>query len=150
MADLHPIVIPPLEHTYKSIKYTCSSKGLCKDEYLYDPHAEKLIPPKTTKAGAEPKELEKKPVAYWKAQCAFRGLNQSGSINDLQVCIFSDLYLDVAPVVAHSKAFPSEFFRSCGTVKLPDQAMPTPASSRFACEKRRRRYSPNSRAPKRN
>jgi hypothetical protein len=110
MADLHPIVIPPLEHTYKSIKYTCSGEGLYKDGYLYDPHAEKLIPPKTTKAGAESKELEKKPVAYWKAQCAFRGLNQSGSINDLQVCIFSDLYLDAPPVVAYSKASPPPEF----------------------------------------
>ncbi|PMD46171.1 hypothetical protein L207DRAFT_561564 [Hyaloscypha variabilis F] len=85
MADLHPIVIEPLEHTYKSIKYTCSGEGLYKDGYLYDAHAEKLIPPKTAKASAEPREIEKKPVAYWKAQCAFRGLNQSGSINDLQV-----------------------------------------------------------------
>jgi hypothetical protein len=78
MADLHPIVIPPLEHTHKSIKYTCSGEGLYKEGYIYDPHAEKLIPPKTTKAGVEPKELEK-PVAFWKAQGAFRGLNQSGS-----------------------------------------------------------------------
>jgi len=85
MADLHPIVIEPLEHTHKSIKYTCSGEGLYKDGFLYDAHAEKLIPPKTAKAGVELKELEKKPVAYWKAQCAFRGLNQSGSINDLQV-----------------------------------------------------------------
>ncbi len=30
--------------------------------------------------GAKPKELEMKPVAYWKAQCAFRGLNQTGAI----------------------------------------------------------------------
>jgi len=85
MADLHPIVIEPIEHTHKSIKYTCSGEGLYKDGYLYDAHAEKRIPPKSAKAGAELKELEKKPVAYWKAQCAFRGLNQSGSINDLQV-----------------------------------------------------------------
>jgi hypothetical protein len=29
--------------------------------------------------------VEKKTVAYWKAQCAFRGLNQSGAISDLQL-----------------------------------------------------------------
>ncbi|KAH6724357.1 hypothetical protein BKA61DRAFT_28170 [Leptodontidium sp. MPI-SDFR-AT-0119] len=85
MGDLHPIVIPPLEHTFKSIKFTCSGEGLYKDGYLYDSHAEKLIPPKNTKAGSEPKEFEKKPVAYWKAQCAFRGLNQTGAIADLQL-----------------------------------------------------------------
>lgn len=85
MADLHPVVIPPFEHTHKAIKYTCSGEGLYKDGYAYDPHAEKLIPPKSAKAGAESKELEKKPQTYWKAQCAFRGLNQSGSINDLQL-----------------------------------------------------------------
>lgn len=83
MADLHPIVIPAFEHIYKAIKYTCSGEGLYKDGYSYDSHAENLIPPKSAKA--EPKELEKKPQAHWKAQCAFRGLNQSGSINNLQL-----------------------------------------------------------------
>ena len=87
MGDLHPIVIPPLEHTYKSVKYTCSGEGLYKDGYRYDAHAEKLIPPKTTKASVTPKEIEKKPLAYWKAQCAFRGLNQTGAIADLQLRI---------------------------------------------------------------
>ena len=87
MADLHPIVIPPLEHTHKSVKYTCAGEGILKDGHRYDAHAEKFIPPKSTKAGAEPKELDKKPAAYWKAQCAFRGLNQTGSINDLQLRI---------------------------------------------------------------
>jgi hypothetical protein len=82
MVDLHPIVIPPLEHTYKSVKYTCSGEGLYKDGFLYDSNAEKLVPPKHEKAGAKPKE--KKGVSWWKAQCAFRGLNQSGSIADLQ------------------------------------------------------------------
>ena len=52
-----------------------------------DAHAEKLIPPKTTKASVTPKEIEKKPLAYWKAQCAFRGLNQTGAIADLQLRI---------------------------------------------------------------
>ncbi|XMA15363.1 hypothetical protein WAI453_008154 [Rhynchosporium graminicola] len=83
MGDLHPIVIPAIEGTYKSIKFTCSGEGLYKDGYLYDAHAEKLIPPKNPKAGTEPKE--KKPVAYWKAQCAFRGLNQTGAMADLQL-----------------------------------------------------------------
>jgi|SRR5271168_4816742 len=84
MADLYPIIIPPLEYTHKSIKYTCSVDRLYKEGYLYDAHPEKFIPPRTAKAGGEPKEIEKKPVAYWKAQCVFRELNQSGAISDLQ------------------------------------------------------------------
>ncbi|KAL2075435.1 hypothetical protein VTL71DRAFT_378 [Oculimacula yallundae] len=82
MGDLHPIVIPAMEGTYKSIKFTCSGEGLYKDGFLYDPQAVNLIPPKNAKAGSEPKE--KKSLSYWKAQCAFRGLNQTGAIADLQ------------------------------------------------------------------
>ena len=81
MADLYPIVIPPIERIHKSIKYTCTGKGLYKDGYLYNAHPP--LPPKTIKPGAP--EVEKKPVAYWKAQCAFRGLNQTSAIADLQL-----------------------------------------------------------------
>jgi hypothetical protein len=83
MADLHPIVIPPAEYAHKSIKYTCAGEGLCKDGYTYDAHPP--LPPETQKPGAA--QVEKKPVAYWKAQCAFRGLNQTGAIADLQLRI---------------------------------------------------------------
>jgi hypothetical protein len=34
MADLQPIVIPPLEHIHKCIKYTCAGAALVKDGYL--------------------------------------------------------------------------------------------------------------------
>ncbi|TAQ87993.1 hypothetical protein B7494_g3675 [Chlorociboria aeruginascens] len=85
------ILIPPIEHTYKSITYTCTGEGLYKEGYHYDAHPEKFFPPKVPKhlkpPPTEPKEVEKKPVAYWKAQCAFRGLNQSGAISDLQLRI---------------------------------------------------------------
>ncbi|ESZ96072.1 hypothetical protein SBOR_3549 [Sclerotinia borealis F-4128] len=84
MADLHPIVIPPLEHKFKSVTYTCSGEGLRKDDYSYDPYAEKLLPPKSPKPGGT-KSIEPKSAGWWKAQCAFRGLNQSGSIADLQL-----------------------------------------------------------------
>jgi hypothetical protein len=82
--------IPPLEHTYKAITYTCAGQGLLKDGFEYDAHPEKFFPPKSSKAAKEgaPVEaphVEKKPAAWWKAQCAFRGLNQSGAINDLQL-----------------------------------------------------------------
>ncbi|KAF4626346.1 hypothetical protein G7Y89_g11814 [Cudoniella acicularis] len=85
MSGFYPIVTPPLEHTHKSVKYTCSEEGLAKDGWLYDPNAERFLRPKTSKAGATPKEIEKKPLGWWKAQCSFRGLNQTGAINDLQL-----------------------------------------------------------------
>ncbi|TVY17411.1 hypothetical protein LARI1_G004212 [Lachnellula arida] len=85
MTDLHPIVIPPLEHVHKSLKFSCSGEGLLKDDIPYDPHPERFLPPKATKTNPQPKEVEKKPVSYWKAQCAFRGLNQSGATSDLQL-----------------------------------------------------------------
>jgi len=85
MVDLHAIVIPPLEHVHKSLKFSCSGEGLLKDGIPYDPHPERFLPPKATKANPKPKEVDRKPVSYWKAQCAFRGLNQSGAISDLQL-----------------------------------------------------------------
>lgn len=83
MAEIYPTVIPPLKHTYKSVTYTCAGEGLCKDNYTYDPHAERALPTKKSDS-RNAKVAEKKPAAWWKAQCAFRGLNQSGSISDLQ------------------------------------------------------------------
>lgn len=82
--------IPALEHTYKSITYTCLGGGLLKDGFVYEARPEKFFPPKPSKAskvGAaqDVRQVEKKPVAWWKAQCAFRGLNQSGAISDLQL-----------------------------------------------------------------
>ncbi|TVY47854.1 hypothetical protein LOCC1_G002940 [Lachnellula occidentalis] len=85
MADLHAFVIPPLQHVHKSLKFSCSGEGLLKDDIAYDPHLERFLPPKATKSNPHPKEVERKSLAYWKAQCAFRGLNQSGAIGDLQL-----------------------------------------------------------------
>ncbi|KAF5879556.1 uncharacterized protein Bfra_006765 [Botrytis fragariae] len=81
MTDLYPIVIPPFEHRFKAVTYTCSGEGLRKDGHSYDPHVEKLIPPKGQKLG---NSIGAKPAGWWKAQCAFRGLKQTGSVADLQ------------------------------------------------------------------
>ncbi|TGO19698.1 hypothetical protein BTUL_0003g01550 [Botrytis tulipae] len=81
MTDLYPIVIPPFEHRFKAVTYTCSGEGLRKDGHSYDPHVEKLIPPKDQKLG---NSIGTKPAGWWKAQCSFRGLKQTGSIADLQ------------------------------------------------------------------
>ncbi len=90
MADILASAIPPLEHTYKSVTYTCIGQGLLKDGFEYDAHPEKFFPPKPSKTAtggvtSDPSQVEKKPAAWWKAQCAFRGLNQSGAISDLQL-----------------------------------------------------------------
>lgn len=83
MAELHPVVIPPMEHKFKAVTYTCSGEGLYKDGHSCDAQAEKLLPPKVQRPGNK-KDIEIKPAGWWKAQCAFRGLNQTGSISDLQ------------------------------------------------------------------
>lgn len=84
MTELRPIVLPPLEHKFRSVTYTCSGEGLYKDGHPYDPRAERLLPPKGSKPG-NTNNIETKPAGWWRAQCAFRGLNQSGSIADLQL-----------------------------------------------------------------
>ncbi|KAF7864335.1 uncharacterized protein EAF02_010303 [Botrytis sinoallii] len=81
MTDLYPIVIPPFEHRFKAVTYTCSGEGLRKDGHSYDPNVEKFIPPKAQKLG---NNIGARPAGWWKAQCAFRGLKQTGSIAELQ------------------------------------------------------------------
>lgn len=87
---LEPVVIPPLQATWKSASYTCSGDGLSKDGYKFDPQYERFLPllePVRTKAGkvaVRQPNIPKKPAAYWKAQCAFRSLTQSGTIADIQ------------------------------------------------------------------
>ncbi|MCJ1301049.1 hypothetical protein MMC08_003848 [Hypocenomyce scalaris] len=87
---LEPIVISPLQVTWKSATFTCSGDGLLKDGHKYDTQVEKnfpLLEPARTKAGkiaARQPQIQKQPAAYWKAQCAFRNLTQSGRISDLQ------------------------------------------------------------------
>ena len=56
--------IPPLEHTYKSITYTCVGEGLLKEGFGYDAHPEKFFPSKSSKASKggtapEPPRVEK-------------------------------------------------------------------------------------------
>jgi len=85
MTDLYPVVIPPLEYVRRSLKFTCCGEGLYTDDWLYDAHPEKFFPPRATKTNLHHKEVERKPTSYWKVQCAFRGLNQSGAIPDLQL-----------------------------------------------------------------
>lgn len=87
---IHPILIDPLRVTSNSCHFTCSGAGLVHDGHGFDPAVEEFLPllePLRTQKGTirvrQPR-IEKKPVAYWKAQCAFRNLAQSGSISDFQ------------------------------------------------------------------
>ena len=87
---LEPMVISPLQVTWKSVTFTCSGNGLLKDGHKYDSQVEKNFPllkparTKTGKTAARQPQIQKQPAAYWKAQCAFRNLTQSGRISDLQ------------------------------------------------------------------
>jgi hypothetical protein len=114
--------VPPLEHTYKSITYTCVGKGLLKDGFEYDAHPEKFFPPKSYKtpkggAAADSPPVEKKPAAWWKAQCAFRGLNQSGAISDLQLRL-KDAKKKMLPELKEAETqLNKEFKKKCKTAQ---------------------------------
>jgi len=41
--------IPPLEHIYKPVAYSCVGQGLLKDGLEYDAHPRKLFHPKLSK-----------------------------------------------------------------------------------------------------
>jgi hypothetical protein len=81
-AAMDAAAIPQLEHIYKSITYTCVGQGLLKEGKFFLPSPQRSPKKKLLKIH---NKVEKKPAAWWKAQCAFRGLNQSGAISDLQL-----------------------------------------------------------------
>ena len=87
---IYPVLIDPLRVTSNSCHFTCSGEGLLHGEYGFDPTVEKFLPllePLRTKKGTirvRQPHIQEKPMAYWKAQCAFRNLIQSGSIMNLQ------------------------------------------------------------------
>ena len=88
--DLHPIKIPPLEVEFGSQIFTCAGNGLLKDGHgyandlgLYLPRTEPVRTRWGKIAKRQPTPI-KKPLAFWKAQCAFRNLEQTGSIKVLQ------------------------------------------------------------------
>ena len=87
---LYPIVIEPLKWNAGSKAFTCSGDGLLKDGYKYDPNVKRHLPllePKRTQKGTiavHQPHIAKQPLAYWKAQCVFRNLPQSGTVAKLQ------------------------------------------------------------------
>ena len=87
---LLPTVIAPLEVTLNGGKFTCSGDGLVKNEHKFDPNMRNYLPllePVRTKTGKvrfHQPDITKQPLAYWKAQCVFRGLTQGGTVSGLQ------------------------------------------------------------------
>ncbi|MCJ1283468.1 hypothetical protein MMC26_002797 [Xylographa opegraphella] len=88
--DLQPIVIPALEHKGNGKLFTCLGNGLQKDEHTFDSYVSSYLPPlkpALTKAGkvkVHQPPFKKQPLSYWKAQCVFRNLPQTGVIAKLQ------------------------------------------------------------------
>ncbi|MCJ1397780.1 hypothetical protein MMC11_000976 [Xylographa trunciseda] len=101
MPDLQPIVIPALEHKLYGNLFTCLGDGLRKDGHTFDDHVERYLPllePVLTKAGkvrVHQPQIRKQPLSYWKAQCVFRKMPQTGTVASLQERLrFSDAGLD--------------------------------------------------------
>ncbi|MCJ1317673.1 hypothetical protein MMC15_002998 [Xylographa vitiligo] len=90
LPDLRPIVIPALQHKMKGNLFTCVGNGLQKDGHTFDNRIESYLPllkPVLTKAGkprAHQPQIKKQPLSYWKAQCVFRNLPQTGTVARLQ------------------------------------------------------------------
>ena len=90
LPDLHPIKIPPLEVKFGRQIFACAGNGLLKDGYGYENDLQPYLPrkePVLTKAGKIAKRQpvpQTKPLAFWKAQCAFRNFVQTGSSKVLQ------------------------------------------------------------------
>ena len=88
--SLYPIVCSPLTVSVGSQTYTCSGRGLEHNGHKFDNGVKGYLPllePKKTKAGkiaVHQPHIQKQPSQYWKAQCLFRNLNQSGTIPVLQ------------------------------------------------------------------
>lgn len=88
--QLHPTVIRPLKASINGLEFTYDGEELLKTGYPFESDLTRYIPllePILTKAGKiavrQPQPIKKK-KDWWQAQCAFRGLLQSGNIADLQ------------------------------------------------------------------
>ncbi|KZP31717.1 hypothetical protein FIBSPDRAFT_1037281 [Athelia psychrophila] len=87
---LRRVIIPPIEHGTSQRKFTYHGAGLLKHAVPFSRSISSSFPPLTpvlTKVG---KVAKRQPVPtkqssnWWKAQCAFRGLLQTGKISDMQ------------------------------------------------------------------
>ncbi|KAK8034118.1 hypothetical protein PG993_009113 [Apiospora rasikravindrae] len=73
----------PIAHPIGKVAY--DRWGISIFDHTYDSHVATYLPrPALTKTGRVAKKPQKQPYAYWKAQCAFRGLSPKGTIAQLQ------------------------------------------------------------------
>lgn len=107
---LHPIVIEALQFISGSKSFTCSGDGLLKDGHKYDPDVQRYLPllePKRTKKGTiavHQPYIKKQTLPYWKAQCVFRGLPQSGTVGKLQEALrYTEATLDPGLAAAEQR-----------------------------------------------
>ena len=87
---LKPIVIDPLDVTLDHIIFTYKGEGLLNNGHRFDRSVSNYLPllePARTQTGkvwVHQPRISKQPLAYWKAQCIFRGMSQNGTISSLQ------------------------------------------------------------------
>jgi len=123
---LYPIVIEPLKWTLGSRAFTCSGDGLLKDGHKYDPDVKRYLPllePKRTKKGTIAVHqpcIKKQTLPYWKAQCVFRGLPQSGTVGKLQELLrYTEVTLD--PELAAAEQRLNDEFRMKNAIARDDE-----------------------------
>src|SRR5450755_4723508 len=87
MASDSSISIDPIVGTLGGEEFTCNSSRLLKDGFAftsllaaYLPTLDKTGVPSLT----QPKTPLKRPQAWWRAQCVFRGIDTFGSVEDIQ------------------------------------------------------------------
>ncbi|KAL2012513.1 hypothetical protein VTN00DRAFT_38 [Thermoascus crustaceus] len=91
-----PPIIPPIEQTVGGRKFAFWTTveehfaDVANDNTDFHPNVAEFLPlltPRLTKAGKVAKrqpEIPKKSLKWWRAQCGFRGLKMTGTIQDLQ------------------------------------------------------------------
>ncbi|KAI9842469.1 MAG: hypothetical protein M1837_007138 [Sclerophora amabilis] len=115
LPELLPIVIPPRWVTLGNRKFSYAGRGLLRDGHSYDAEARNNLPPLTPPSSddvdwpARPPQTPKRLLAYWKAQCVFRGLNPSGTLAELQSVIRTSNAGMTAELAAAERRLDNEF-----------------------------------------
>src|SRR5215469_6332565 len=86
------VYTPAIEVTHKRSKYTCDDYGLRKDGVSFQADLSEYLPILFKNGSinkSKSKHKKQEGVDWWRAQCAFRGLLISGSIEELQERLIS-------------------------------------------------------------
>jgi hypothetical protein len=89
--SLHPIVLQNIYIMNPGHRLTCDQDGLESETHKLSTDVTKYMPPATpvlTRSGTikvhQPRFIKQPPHGWWKAQCAFRGLDTKGTVGQLQ------------------------------------------------------------------